>query len=115
MKQKKKIASNKYNLGAFVTKNQQAITGITNAAGALAPIAGNGAVSGALSGLSAGASVGSLIPGVGTLIGGGIGLVGGAIKGDIRADFFWGYGEDAFAYAGRMKEKGKMYVLMPKK
>ena len=41
--------------------------------------------------------------------------VGGAIKGDIRADFFWGYGEDAFAYAGRMKEKGKMYVLMPKK
>lgn len=41
--------------------------------------------------------------------------VGGAIKGDIRADFFWGYGEDAFAYAGRMKEKGKMYILMPKK
>ena len=41
--------------------------------------------------------------------------VGGAIKGDIRADFFWGYGEDAFAYAGKMKEKGKMYILMPKK
>ena len=41
--------------------------------------------------------------------------VGGAIKGEIRADFFWGFGSDAFEYAGRMKEKGKMYVLMPKK
>ncbi len=39
--------------------------------------------------------------------------VGGAIKGEIRADFFWGFGPDAFEYAGRMKEKGKMYVLMP--
>ena len=41
--------------------------------------------------------------------------VGGAIKGEIRADFFWGFGNEAFEYAGRMKEKGKMYVLMPKK
>ena len=41
--------------------------------------------------------------------------VGGAIKGEIRADFFWGFGSDAFEYAGRMKEKGKMYILMPKK
>lgn len=41
--------------------------------------------------------------------------VGGAIKGKIRADFFWGFGDSAFDYAGRMKEKGKMYVLMPKK
>lgn len=41
--------------------------------------------------------------------------VGGAIKGEIRADFFWGPGNEAFEYAGRMKEKGKMYVLMPKK
>lgn len=41
--------------------------------------------------------------------------VGGAIKGEIRADFFWGFGNDAFEYAGRMKEKGKMYILMPKK
>ena len=40
--------------------------------------------------------------------------VGGAIKGEIRADFFWGFGNDAFHYAGRMKEKGKMYVLKPK-
>ena len=41
--------------------------------------------------------------------------VGGAIKGKVRADFFWGFGDSAFEYAGRMKEKGKMYVLMPKK
>lgn len=41
--------------------------------------------------------------------------VGGAIKGEIRADFFWGFGSTAFEYAGRMKEKGKMYILMPKK
>jgi len=40
--------------------------------------------------------------------------VGGAIKGEIRADFFWGFGDDALEYAGRMKEKGKMYVLKPK-
>lgn len=40
--------------------------------------------------------------------------VGGAIKGEIRADFFWGFGEDAFFYAGKMKEKGKMYLLLPK-
>ncbi len=37
--------------------------------------------------------------------------VGGAIKGEIRADFFWGFGDEAFHYAGRMKEKGKMYIL----
>jgi len=40
--------------------------------------------------------------------------VGGAIKGEIRADFFWGFGDEAFQYAGRMKEKGKMYVFLPK-
>ena len=40
--------------------------------------------------------------------------VGGAIKGEIRADFFWGFGPEAFEYAGKMKEKGKMYVFLPK-
>lgn len=40
--------------------------------------------------------------------------VGGAIKGEIRADFFWGFGPEALNYAGRMKEKGKLYVLKPK-
>lgn len=40
--------------------------------------------------------------------------VGGAIKGQIRADFFWGFGEEAFKYAGVMKELGQLYVLKPK-
>jgi len=40
--------------------------------------------------------------------------VGGAIKGEIRADFFWGFTEEAFEYAGRMKENSKMYILVPK-
>lgn len=40
--------------------------------------------------------------------------VGGAIKGEIRADLFWGFGAEALNYAGRMKEKGKLYILKPK-
>lgn len=39
---------------------------------------------------------------------------GGAIKGAVRADFFWGYGDEAGALAGRMKQKGEMWVLLPK-
>ncbi|MDH5480031.1 MAG: MltA domain-containing protein [Nitrosomonas sp.] len=39
--------------------------------------------------------------------------VGGAIKGGIRADFFWGFGEEAGEQAGKMKQKVKMWVLMP--
>lgn len=39
---------------------------------------------------------------------------GGAIKGAVRADFFWGFGEQAGAQAGRMKQSGKMWVLFPK-
>ena len=38
---------------------------------------------------------------------------GGAIKGRVRADFFWGVGDDAGHYAGRMKEPGRMWVLLP--
>ncbi len=38
---------------------------------------------------------------------------GGAIKGGIRADFFWGYGPEAGNQAGKMKQQGKMWVLMP--
>ncbi len=40
--------------------------------------------------------------------------IGTAIKGSIRADFFWGYGEEAFQKAGRMKSKGSYYLLWPK-
>lgn len=38
---------------------------------------------------------------------------GGAIRGAVRADFFWGYGAEAGALAGRMKQKGRMWLLMP--
>jgi membrane-bound lytic murein transglycosylase A len=39
---------------------------------------------------------------------------GGAIKGDIRADFFWGSGANAKENAGKMAEKGKLTLLLPK-
>ncbi len=39
---------------------------------------------------------------------------GGAIRGAVRADFFWGTGEDAGAQAGRMRQQGKMWLLWPK-
>jgi membrane-bound lytic murein transglycosylase A len=39
---------------------------------------------------------------------------GGAIKGAVRADFFWGYGEQAGIQAGRMKQSGQLWVLFPK-
>ncbi|MCP5268493.1 MAG: murein transglycosylase A [Zoogloeaceae bacterium] len=38
---------------------------------------------------------------------------GGAIKGVVRADFFWGFGAEAGAEAGRMKQSGQMWVLLP--
>ncbi|MCR4297340.1 MAG: MltA domain-containing protein [Gallionella sp.] len=39
---------------------------------------------------------------------------GGAIKGAVRADFFWGFGEQAGVQAGRMRQSGQMWVLFPK-
>ena len=39
---------------------------------------------------------------------------GGAINGGVRADFFWGFGEQAANQAGKMKQRGKMWVLLPK-
>ncbi len=38
---------------------------------------------------------------------------GGAIKGEIRADFFFGNGEKAEKLAGIMKQKGSLYILIP--
>ena len=38
---------------------------------------------------------------------------GSAIKGGVRADFFWGFGKEAANQAGKMKQIGKMWVLMP--
>lgn len=39
---------------------------------------------------------------------------GGAIRGVVRADFFWGFGKDAGRQAGSMKQGGRMWVLLPK-
>lgn len=39
---------------------------------------------------------------------------GGAIAGGVRADFYWGFGDNAGNTAGRMKQSGKMWVLLPK-
>lgn len=39
---------------------------------------------------------------------------GAAIKGAARADFYWGFGDEAGALAGRMKQRGDMWILWPK-
>ena len=39
---------------------------------------------------------------------------GGAINGAVRADFFWGFGDAAGALAGKMRQAGRMWVLLPK-
>jgi membrane-bound lytic murein transglycosylase A len=39
---------------------------------------------------------------------------GGAIKGAVRADFYWGVGEEAGNYAGRMKQQGALWLLLPR-
>jgi membrane-bound lytic murein transglycosylase A len=38
---------------------------------------------------------------------------GGAIKGAVRADFYWGSGDEAGAQAGRMRQAGRLWVLLP--
>jgi membrane-bound lytic murein transglycosylase A len=38
---------------------------------------------------------------------------GGAIKGAVRADVFWGSGAEAGALAGRMRQTGRLWVLLP--
>ena len=39
---------------------------------------------------------------------------GGAIRSAVRADFFWGFGAVAGEQAGRMKQRGMLWVLLPK-
>jgi membrane-bound lytic murein transglycosylase A len=39
---------------------------------------------------------------------------GGAIRSAVRADFFWGFGSAAGEQAGKMKQRGMMWVLLPK-
>jgi len=40
--------------------------------------------------------------------------VGGAIRGVVRSDIFFGFGNHAETLAGEMKQSGRMYVLIPK-
>ena len=40
---------------------------------------------------------------------------GGAIRGAIRVDYFFGFGAEAAENAGRMKQRGNVWVLLPKK
>ncbi|MDO9217017.1 MAG: murein transglycosylase A [Lacisediminimonas sp.] len=40
---------------------------------------------------------------------------GGAIRGAVRGDFFWGFGSEAGELAGRMKQPGYMWLLLPKR
>ena len=39
---------------------------------------------------------------------------GGAIRGPVRADYFWGFGPGAGELASHMKENGRMWLLLPK-
>jgi len=39
---------------------------------------------------------------------------GGAIRGAVRADFFYGFGPDAMDRAGKMKQRGTVWVLLPR-
>jgi membrane-bound lytic murein transglycosylase A len=39
---------------------------------------------------------------------------GGVITGAVRADIFWGFGEQAGRVAGVMKRQGRMWLLLPK-
>jgi membrane-bound lytic murein transglycosylase A len=40
--------------------------------------------------------------------------LGGAIRGPVRADIFFGWGADAEAHAGKMRQQGTEVVLLPK-
>jgi membrane-bound lytic murein transglycosylase A len=39
---------------------------------------------------------------------------GGAIRGPARADFYWGTGAEAGALAGRMRQRGRLWILWPR-
>lgn len=39
---------------------------------------------------------------------------GGAIRGAVRADFFWGSGDEAGTHAGRMRQQGRLWLLWPR-
>lgn len=76
----KKQSPRRYDLGAFVTKNQQSINAGFAGAASLGAMTGNDTIAGATSGLASGAALGTAImPGIGTAVG----AVGGALFGGI--------------------------------
>ena len=40
--------------------------------------------------------------------------MGGAIRGPVRGDVYWGAGDEAGAVAGRMKHRGRYWLLLPR-
>jgi len=40
---------------------------------------------------------------------------GGAIRGPVRGDVFWGHGAKAASRAGRMKSRGRYFLLLPRR
>ena len=38
---------------------------------------------------------------------------GGAIKGGLRGDYFWGFGQEAEYHAGKMNVRGTLYAFLP--
>ena len=42
------------------------------------------------------------------------GAIAAAPAGAVRADYFWGFGAEAGNFAGRMKQQGRMWVLLPR-
>ena len=42
------------------------------------------------------------------------GAIAAAPDGAVRADYFWGFGADAAEQAGKMKQQGRMWVLVPR-
>lgn len=81
----KKSPRDKYNLGSFVTQNQEVASQYQSQIDSIArPQGGNvgrGVVSGLGTGASVGASIGSVVPVLGTAVGGAIGAVVGGIGG----------------------------------
>lgn len=43
------------------------------------------------------------------------GAIAAAPGSAVRADYFWGFGTDAGNHAGRMKQEGRMWVLLPRR
>lgn len=76
----KKQSPRRYDLGDFVTKNQQGINNGLMGVASLGAMTGNDTITGATSGLASGAALGTTImPGIGTAVG----AVGGALLGGI--------------------------------